>query len=81
METFNPIAPDVALGALREDIRVRELYGCTVGDESRIGCFVEVQKNAIIIIGARCKISSHSFICEGVTSLRTMYLLVITCVS
>src|SRR4029077_6659606 len=41
------------------------LYGCTVGDESRIGCFVEIQKNATV--GARCKISSHSFICEGVT--------------
>ena len=41
------------------------LYGCAVGDESRIGSFVEVQKNATI--GARCKISSHTFICEGVT--------------
>ena len=41
------------------------LYGCVVGDESRIGSFVEVQKNAAI--GARCKISSHTFICEGVT--------------
>jgi UDP-2-acetamido-3-amino-2,3-dideoxy-glucuronate N-acetyltransferase len=41
------------------------LYGCTVGDDSRIGSFVEIQKNSII--GARCKISSHSFLCEGVT--------------
>ena len=41
------------------------LYGCTVGDETRIGAFVEVQKNAHI--GAHCKISSHTFICEGVT--------------
>lgn len=41
------------------------LYGCTIGDESRIGTFVEIQKGAFI--GARCKISSHSFICEGVT--------------
>jgi acetyltransferase-like isoleucine patch superfamily enzyme len=41
------------------------LYGCTVGDESRIGAFVEIQKNSWI--GARCKISSHTFICEGVT--------------
>ena len=41
------------------------LYGCTVGDETRIGAFVEIQKGATI--GARCKISSHSFICEGVT--------------
>ena len=41
------------------------LYGCTIGDDSRIGSFVEIQKNSSI--GARCKISSHSFICEGVT--------------
>lgn len=41
------------------------LYGCTIGDETRIGAFVEIQKNAII--GAKCKISSHTFICEGVT--------------
>lgn len=40
------------------------LYGCTIGDDSRIGSFVEIQKNASV--GARCKISSHSFICEGV---------------
>ncbi len=41
------------------------LYGCSIGDESKIGTFVEIQKNATI--GARCKISSHTFICEGVT--------------
>jgi UDP-2-acetamido-3-amino-2,3-dideoxy-glucuronate N-acetyltransferase len=41
------------------------LYGCTIGDESRIGAFVEVQKG--VVIGAHCKISSHSFLCEGVT--------------
>lgn len=41
------------------------LYGCTIGDDTKIGAFVEVQKNAFI--GARCKISSHTFICEGVT--------------
>jgi UDP-2-acetamido-3-amino-2,3-dideoxy-glucuronate N-acetyltransferase len=40
------------------------LYGCTIGDETKIGAFVEIQKNAVV--GARCKISSHSFICEGV---------------
>lgn len=61
------IAPDVRLG---KDVSIRQpdlvnLYGCSVGDESRIGAFVEVQKNAAI--GARCKISSHTFICEGVT--------------
>jgi len=41
------------------------LYGCTIGDETRVGAFVEIQKGAII--GSRCKVSSHSFICEGVT--------------
>ena len=41
------------------------LYGCTIGDETKIGTFVEIQKNAVI--GKRCKISSHTFICEGVT--------------
>lgn len=41
------------------------LYGCSIGDESRVGAFVEIQKNATV--GARCKISSHTFICEGVT--------------
>jgi len=41
------------------------LYGCSIGDESRIGTFVEIQKN--VVVGARCKIQSHTFICEGVT--------------
>ena len=59
------IAPDVILG---KDVVLNDfinLYGCTIGDETRIGPFVEVQKNAII--GNRCKIQSHTFICEGVT--------------
>ena len=59
------VAPDVKLG---RSVRLQEfvnLYGCEIGDESRIGAFVEIQKGAKI--GARCKISSHSFICEGVT--------------
>jgi UDP-2-acetamido-3-amino-2,3-dideoxy-glucuronate N-acetyltransferase len=59
------IAPDVKLG---RDAKVHcfvNLYGCSIGDESRVGAFVEIQKGAII--GARCKISSHTFICEGVT--------------
>src|SRR3954447_5717606 len=59
------IAPDVKLG---RDVRIYgfvNLYGCEIGDETRIGAFVEIQKNARI--GARCKISSHTFICEGVT--------------
>jgi acetyltransferase-like isoleucine patch superfamily enzyme len=62
-----PVSDSVKLG---RDVRIFHpslvnLYGCTVGDESRIGAFVEVQKNSRI--GARCKISSHTFICEGVT--------------
>lgn len=59
------IAPDVKLG---RDVRLHgfvNLYGCEIGDETRIGTFVEIQKGAKI--GARCKISSHTFICEGVT--------------
>ena len=59
------IAPDVKLG---KDVRLHafvNLYGCDIGDETRIGTFVEVQKGARI--GRRCKISSHTFICEGVT--------------
>ena len=59
------ISPDVVLGknvVLNDFIN---LYGCKIGDNTKIGPFVEVQKNATI--GARCKISSHTFICEGVT--------------
>src|SRR6476619_2140986 len=59
------IAPDVKLG---RDVRIFgfvNLYGCEIGDETKIGSFVEIQKNARI--GARCKVSSHTFICEGVT--------------
>ena len=59
------IAPDVKLGAGVTLGRFLNLYGCSVGDETRIGAFVEIQKNATI--GRRCKISSHTFICEGVT--------------
>jgi UDP-2-acetamido-3-amino-2,3-dideoxy-glucuronate N-acetyltransferase len=62
-----PIGPDVKLGA-RVTIHHQELvnlYGCSVGDDTRIGSFVEIQKQATI--GARCKISSHTFVCEGVT--------------
>jgi UDP-2-acetamido-3-amino-2,3-dideoxy-glucuronate N-acetyltransferase len=68
--TFDPlasqaIAPDVRLG---RDVKIGvfvNLYGCSIGDETKIGPFVEIQKNASI--GARCKISSHTFVCEGVT--------------
>ena len=62
-----PIASDVSLG---EGVKIFQpdlvnLYGCTIGPNTKVGAFVEIQKNATI--GARCKISSHSFICEGVT--------------
>jgi acetyltransferase-like isoleucine patch superfamily enzyme len=59
------IADDVKIG---KDVVINEfvnLYGCRIGDNSKIGTFVEIQKGAII--GCNCKISSHSFICEGVT--------------
>ncbi len=59
------IAPDVKLGKGVKIYAFVNLYGCQIGDETRIGTFVEIQKNAIV--GRRCKISSHTFICEGVT--------------
>ena len=65
MSDHRQIAPTVKLG---KDVRIfgfTNLYGCEIGDESKIGTFVEVQKGAKI--GRRCKVSSHSFICEGVT--------------
>ena len=62
-----PIADTVQLG---DNVRIFQpalvnLYGCTIGADTKIGAFVEIQKNAVI--GARCKISSHTFICEGVS--------------
>jgi acetyltransferase-like isoleucine patch superfamily enzyme len=63
--SFCRIAPDVKLGRDVKIFAFVNLYGCTIGDESKIGTFVEIQKNATI--GRRCKISSHTFICEGVT--------------
>lgn len=59
------IAPDVQLGKNVKLANFVNLYGCTIGDNTRIGVFVEVQKKAFI--GANCKIQSHTFICEGVT--------------
>jgi acetyltransferase-like isoleucine patch superfamily enzyme len=59
------IAPDVKLGKDVKLAKFINLYGCEVGDETKIGTFVEIQKNATV--GRRCKISSHTFICEGVT--------------
>ncbi len=63
--SYQCIAPDVKLG---KDVKLSKfinLYGCSVGDETKIGAFVEIQKNAVV--GKRCKISSHTFICEGVS--------------
>jgi acetyltransferase-like isoleucine patch superfamily enzyme len=63
--SFQNIADDVTLG---RDVKIYQfvnLYGCRIGDHSKIGAFVEIQKNAFI--GRNCKISSHTFICEGVT--------------
>src|SRR5262245_66102015 len=59
------ISADVKLGQNVRLARFINLYGCSVGDNSKIGAFVEIQKNASV--GNNCKISSHSFICEGVT--------------
>jgi acetyltransferase-like isoleucine patch superfamily enzyme len=61
---FQSIAPDVKLGKEVQIHNFVNLYGCEVGDHTRIGCFVEIQKNARV--GKHCKLSSHSFICEGV---------------
>jgi len=65
MSDYRCISPDVKLGADVKLSKFINLYGCEVGDETKIGPFVEIQKNAKI--GKRCKISSHTFICEGVT--------------
>jgi UDP-2-acetamido-3-amino-2,3-dideoxy-glucuronate N-acetyltransferase len=64
-DTCLRIAPDVRLGRNVQMFGFVNLYGCTIGDDTKIGAFVEIQKNAVI--GRRCKISSHTFICEGVT--------------
>jgi acetyltransferase-like isoleucine patch superfamily enzyme len=65
MNTYLCIAPDVKLG---KDVKLSKfinLYGCEIGDQTKIGAFVEIQKNAKV--GSNCKVSSHTFICEGVT--------------
>ena len=64
MNEFCSIAPDVKLGKGVKLSKFINLYGCEIGDETKIGAFVEIQKNASV--GRRCKISSHTFICEGV---------------
>jgi acetyltransferase-like isoleucine patch superfamily enzyme len=65
VDQYVSIAPDVKLGKNVKLARFINLYGCEIGDETKIGAFVEIQKNATV--GKRCKISSHTFICEGVT--------------
>ena len=65
MNDYRCISPDVKLG---KDVKLSQfvnLYGCEIGDYTKVGAFVEIQKNARI--GMRCKVSSHTFICEGVT--------------
>jgi acetyltransferase-like isoleucine patch superfamily enzyme len=62
---FLSIADDVKLGDNVKLSKFINLYGCEIGDDTKIGAFVEIQKNATV--GKRCKISSHTFICEGVT--------------
>jgi dTDP-4-amino-4,6-dideoxygalactose transaminase/acetyltransferase-like isoleucine patch superfamily enzyme len=64
MNSYNSITNDVKLGENVQLSKFINLYGCEIGDETKIGAFVEIQKNASV--GRRCKISSHSFICEGV---------------
>src|SRR5215208_8378244 len=65
MGDYNCIAPDVKLGTGVKLSSFINLYGCEIGEETKIGAFVEIQKKAVV--GKRCKISSHTFICEGVT--------------
>lgn len=65
MNECSRIADDVSLGKRVLIHGFVNLYGCRIGDDTRIGAFVEIQKGAVV--GARCKISSHSFVCEGVT--------------
>jgi acetyltransferase-like isoleucine patch superfamily enzyme len=64
-QLFQRIAPNVKLGRRVKIFAFTNLYGCEIGDDVKIGAFVEIQKGAKV--GNRCKISSHSFICEGVT--------------
>ena len=64
MNSNNCISDDVKLGTNVRLSKFINLYGCEIGDETKVGAFVEIQKNATV--GKRCKISSHTFICEGV---------------
>ena len=65
MSDFHSIKSDVKLGTGVKLSQFINLYGCEIGDETKIGAFVEIQKNSSV--GRRCKVSSHTFVCEGVT--------------
>src|SRR5215470_11628306 len=65
MNPYLCISPDVKLGENVKLSKFINLYGCEIGDNTKIGAFVEIQKNATV--GKNCKISSHTFVCEGVT--------------
>ena len=65
MNTYQCVGPDVVFGKGVKLSKFINLYGCEIGDETKIGAFVEIQKHAKV--GKRCKISSHTFVCEGVT--------------
>ena len=65
MNEYCSVAPDVKLGKGVKLSKFINLYGCAIGDDTKIGAFLEIQKNASV--GRQCKISSHTFICEGVT--------------
>lgn len=65
MKNYVCISPDVTLGKGVKLSQFINLYGCEIGDHTKIGAFVEIQKN--VKVGKNCKISSHTFICEGVT--------------
>ena len=65
MNEYCSVAPDVKLGKGVKLSKFINLYGCAIGDDTKIGAFVEIQKNASV--GRQCKISSHTFVCEGVT--------------
>ncbi len=71
MDAYLSIAPTVKLGRDVKLSKFINLYGCEIGDETKIGAFVEIQKNASV--GKRCKISSHTFICEGVTIVDNVF--------
>ena len=65
MQDFNRIATDVRLGRDVKIFGFANLYGCSIGDETRIGPFVEIQRG--VTVGSRCKVQSHTFVCTGVT--------------